>query len=123
MIIVKEKQPFEEMAIRVILRVEDGFPFTICIMDPETVHKNEPHAHIFEAKKNGRDLGMRVSLFPSIPKSESDIKDAFPIRGKYKPIPEEWKTLILRWARLKNKVLPRDSNWEVLWSQWVYSVN
>jgi hypothetical protein len=118
-----EERRFDEMAVRTILRVEDGFPFTICIMDPETIHKDVPHAHIFEAKKNGKDLGMRLYLFPAMPRSEAEIGDALPLKGKYRPIPEDWKRLIFQWAKLRNKVLPETTNWKVLWSQWVYSVN
>jgi hypothetical protein len=117
----KEKQDLYEMAIRVISWPEDGLPFDICIMDPETSHKDAPHAHLFEPKKGGKDMGMRLALFPAMPRTIADIRDAFP--GRKNPIPEEWKRIILVWARTRNKVIPEISNWRDLWSQWIHSLS
>jgi hypothetical protein len=116
-----ESGRLDEMAIRDISR-DSNLPFKICIKDPETTHKDDPHAHLFESGRNGKDLGMRLELYPEIPRSLIDIRDAFP-GGGYEPVPDEWKPLILAWGRKPNKTLPETSNWRNLWSQWVYSVN
>jgi hypothetical protein len=119
----EEKQKLYEMSIRVILRPEEGFPFTICVMDPETEHKNDPHAHLFEPNARSKDLKMRLALSPEIPRSVFDIRDAFPGQKKYHPIPEEWKLLIFDWVKRPNKVDRSITNWSNLWLQWCYSVN
>jgi hypothetical protein len=118
-----EKQKLYELAVRVILRPEEGLPFTLCVMDPETEHKDDPHAHVFEPKAKGKDLKMRLALSQKPPQSVSDIRDAFPGSKKYRAIPEEWKPLILDWVKKPNKVNKRITNWDQLWSQWCYSVN
>lgn len=119
----EKKQKLYELAIRVILRPEEGLPFTICVMDPETEHKDDPHAHLFEPKVKGKDLKIRLALSPNLPQSVSDIRDAFPGQKKYRPIPEEWKPLILGWVKRPNKLSKQITNWEQLWFQWCYSVN
>jgi hypothetical protein len=121
--LLRETQNLDEMAIRVISWPEDGLPFDICIMDPETIHRNDPHAHLFEPKKGGKDLGMRLLLYSMEPRSVMDIRDAFPNQRKYKPIPHEWRDLIFLWAKRRSKVLPKISNWEDLWVQWIHSIS
>jgi hypothetical protein len=117
---IRESERLDELAIRDISR-DAGLPFKICVKDPETNHKNDPHAHLFDPGKKGKDLGMRLALYPTMPQSVDDICDAFP--GGYTPIPDEWKPLILAWAKKKNKIAPKNSNWEILWIEWSYSVN
>lgn len=117
---LEESERLDELAIRDISR-DAGLPFKICVKDPETNHKNDPHAHLFGIGKKGKDLGMRLELYPATPQSADDIRDAFP--GRYAPIPDEWKPLILAWAKKRNKVSPKISNWEILWIEWSYSVN
>jgi hypothetical protein len=74
-------------------------------------------------KGDKADLMERLKLSDKIPRSLADIQDAFPDEKKYKPIPDDRKLIIFDWAKKPNKKMPKFTNWEMLWAQWLYSVN
>ena len=88
MVIIKEKQNLDEMAIRVISSKRDGLPFKITIHAPD--HR-PPHAHVKDLETGKRELGQ-FKISETMPRRPEDIKD-------YKQgIPGEWRQLIFQWA-------------------------
>jgi len=109
MILIKEKQLLDEMAIRPVSSREDGLPFKVSIKAPD--HK-PPHAHIMDLKTGKVELGQFL-LFKDPPRSPSDIKDY------NQGITDEMRSLIFKWARLPNRDFPKGSNWEMLYWEWL----
>jgi hypothetical protein len=108
MIIIKEKQNLDEMAIAVVSSRKDGLPFRVTIQLPDHL---PPHAHIRDLETGKKELGQfEISKF--MPRKPEDIKD-------YKQgIPNEWRRLIFKWAKNRCTKFPVASNWEVLWFEW-----
>jgi hypothetical protein len=103
MIIVKESQKLEEMAIRVISG--DDLPFRIAVKAPDHLPH---HAHVMDKVTGKKELGQfLVDQYP--PKRPADIKD-------YKQgIPDEMRRLIFKWANFPSKIaLGKLTNWEML---------
>jgi hypothetical protein len=108
MIKIREKEQLDEMAIQVISSIGDNLPFRITINSPDHL---PPHAHLLDNDTGKKDLGQ--FLIPTVkPKSPSDIKDY------KKGITDEMRITIFLWMRGKNKVHPKDTNWEFLCAVW-----
>jgi hypothetical protein len=115
MIILREKHPLDEMAIRVISSRSDGLPFKITIQSPETDHLNMPHAHIRDRETGKKKLGA-FQIPKSMPRRPEDIKDFA------EGVSDEWRELIFRWMKSKYKKYPRLTNWEALYLDWLGNV-
>jgi hypothetical protein len=111
MIIISEKQQLDEMARLSVSSLSDNLPFQIVVNSPD---HSPPHAHLMDNATGKKELGQ--FLIPaSKPRSSSDIKD-------YKQgITDEMRTTIFLWMRGKNKLLPRETNWEFLCATWRYN--
>ena len=70
MIIVKEKENLDEMALQVVSSRKDGLPFRIVIKSPD---HQPPHAHIMDLKTGKTELGL-FEISKSPPRSAEDIK-------------------------------------------------
>ena len=107
MLIFTEKK-LNEMAIQMVSAFEDGLPFRITIKAPDHL---PPHAHVMDLKTGKTELGQfEISKNP--PRIPGDIKD-------YKQgITNEMRGLILKWANLPNRDLPKNSNWDMLYWLW-----
>jgi hypothetical protein len=108
MLIFKEKEQLDEMAIRVVSSRKDGLPFRITIKAPDHL---PPHAYIMDLETGKKELGQFL-LFPDLPRTPGDIKNYR--RG----ISDEWKSLIFRWEKSRCVKFPVAKNWEVLWFEW-----
>jgi hypothetical protein len=109
MVILKEKEPLDEMArMPISFPNKDGLPFRIIINSPD--HK-PPHAHVMDLKTGKRELGQ-FEVTKNSPRSSRDIKN-------YKQgISDEMRELIFKWAGLPYRTLPKISNWEMLYLAW-----
>jgi hypothetical protein len=107
MITLKEKK-LDEMAIQVVSSQSDGLPFRIAIKAPDHL---PPHAHVMDSATGKKELGQFL-LSSDLPKKPEDIKD-------YKQgIPDEWRPLILQWAKNRCADFPVAKNWEMLYWEW-----
>jgi hypothetical protein len=108
MVILKEKEPLDEMAILVASSMRDDLPFRIAVKNPD---HQPPHAHLVDNDTGKKELGQ--FLIPTTkPKTSSDIKDY------KKGITDGMRTTIFLWMRGKNKFQPKLTNWEVLRILW-----
>jgi hypothetical protein len=108
MIIIKEKQNLDEMAVRVISSKSDNLPFKITIQAPDHL---PPHAHVRDLETGKKELGQ-FEISKSMPHRAEDIKN-------YKQgIPDEWRSIIFRWANARCAKFSVAKNWEVLWFEW-----
>jgi hypothetical protein len=109
MIIVKEKQQFDEMAILAVSSFDDGLPFRVAIKSPD---HQPPHAHVMDKTTGKKELGQFL-ISPNLPQKINDIKD-------YKQgISDEMRTLIFDWAKFPNKrFFGKINNWEALVGEW-----
>jgi hypothetical protein len=110
MIIFKEKQPLDEMAVRVISSRSDGLPFRITIQSPD--HTDKPHAHLKDLATGNKEMGQ-FEIPKAMPNHSSDIKDYK--RG----IPDEWRELIFQWCKAPWKKNPYITNWDALYNDWL----
>jgi hypothetical protein len=108
MIIIKEKQKLDEMAILTVSSREDYLPFRITIKVPD---HQPPHAHLMELKTGKTELGQFL-LSKTFPRKPEDIK------GYKQGITDEMRHAIFEWAGCPHKVLRKYTNWEALCSQW-----
>jgi hypothetical protein len=108
MVILKEKQKFDEMVIQIVSSRKDGLSFRIAIKAPD---HNPPHAHVMDLKTGKTELGQfLVSENP--PRKPKDIKN-------YKMgITDEMREEIFDWANRPNQDLPGITNWAVLYWEW-----
>jgi hypothetical protein len=108
MIILKEKQHIEEMAIQAVSSRRDGLPFRIAIKAPD---HQPPHAHVMDLSTGKTEQGQfLVSENP--PRSPKDIKD-------YKQgVTDTMRQTIFDWANRPNRDLPTITNWAVLYWEW-----
>jgi hypothetical protein len=113
MIIVQEKQRFDEMAIQVISSPEDNLPFRITIKAPDHL---PPHAHVMDLKTGKTEIGQFL-LSESPPRNPEDIKEY------KKTITDETRRIIFDWMKRPNmdalKVGARNSNWQALYMEWL----
>jgi hypothetical protein len=107
MTILKEKQQLDEMAILVISSPNE-LPFQVAIKSPDHL---PPHAHIMDKETGKKELGQFL-LSKKIPAKPDDVKN-------YKQgILDEWRPLILHWAKGQCKKFPVAKNWDVLNFEW-----
>jgi hypothetical protein len=108
MVILREKQKFDEMAILVVSAREDNLQFRIAIKSPD---HQPPHAHVMDLKTGKKELGQfLVSNNP--PRKIDDIKN-------YKQgVDDEIRKAIFEWSKSPHKVLRKYTNWEALYLQW-----
>jgi hypothetical protein len=112
MIVFKEKQPLDEMAISAISSRSDRLPFRITIKTPDHL---PPHAHVMDLKTGSKELGQ-FEIPKTMPSRPEDIKD-------YKQgIPDEWRELIFQWMRVPYKRCPEITNWEGLYHGFLVNV-
>jgi hypothetical protein len=117
MIILKEKQRLDEMAILRVSSKRDGLPFRITIQSPETNHL--PHAHIRDLKTGKVKLG-EFAISKNPPRQPQDIKDFGEGITKDREVADDWRRLIFQWAYRPNaKYSGKITNWEALWGQWL----
>jgi hypothetical protein len=109
MIIIKEKQKLDEMAIRAVSTRKDGLPFRITVKSPD----HQPsHAHVMDAATGKIELGQfKISSKP--PARPEDIEN-------YKQgITDEMRNLIFKWASLiSKKPFYPGTNWGALNNEW-----
>jgi hypothetical protein len=111
MIIIKENQKLDEMAIMVISSKSDNLPFKIAIQNPDHL---PPHAHIKDLETGKKELGQFI-ISKSLPRRPEDIKD-------YKQgISDEWRQMIFQWAKNRCAKFKAAKNWEVLWFEWEFN--
>jgi hypothetical protein len=109
LIVCKEKQPLDEMAVRVISSHSDGLPFRITIQSPD--HIDKPHAHLKDLATGNKELGQ-FEIPRAMHGCSEDIKDY--LQG----IPDEWRELIFRWGKAPWKKNPYITNWMALYNNW-----
>jgi hypothetical protein len=108
MVIIKEKQRLDEMAIAVVSSRKDGLPFRITIQLPD---HQPPHAHIKDLETGKKELGQ-FEISKSMPRRPEDIKD-------YKQgISDEWRRMIFQWVKKRCTKVPVAKNWEALCFEW-----
>jgi hypothetical protein len=109
MVVFKEDQKLDEMAILRVSTKDDGLPFYISVLSPETHHP--PHAVVMDLKTGKQKLGE--FLIPkSLPHKSSDIKD-------YRNgITDDMRQLVFEWLPRPNKIQPKLTNFEGLWFKW-----
>jgi hypothetical protein len=121
MIVLKEKQPLDEMAILRVSSSRDNLPFRITIQSPETNHS--PHAHIRDLKTGKTKLG-EFAIMKNPPRIAQDIKDFGEGIAKDKVLADRWRELIFQWAyRPNEKYSGKITNWEALWGQWLVNID
>jgi hypothetical protein len=108
MIILKEKQQLDEMAILVVSSIDDGLPFRVTVQSPD---HQPPHAHVRDLETGKTELGEFL-IFKGIPRKPEDIKNYA------KGIPDEWRPLIVQWAKNKCTDFPVATNWDMLNFLW-----
>ena len=114
MVILREEKKLKpeqlnEMSLRPISSRQDGLPFRIAIKSPD--HK-PPHAHVMDLKTGKIELGQ-FEIPQKPPNSSKDIKN-------YKQgITDEMRELIFNWLKQPHRVLPKNSNWEALYLDWI----
>jgi hypothetical protein len=108
MVIIKEKQKLDEMAILVVSSLEE-LPFRIAIKSPD---HQPPHVHIMDKETGKKEIGQFLLTFTP-PKKPEDIRD-------YKQgVSNEMRELIFRWAKSPNKrAWGKLTNWEALGFEW-----
>jgi hypothetical protein len=105
MIILREKQWLDELAISAISSRSEGLPFRITIKTPD---HQPPHAHVMDLKSGTKELGQ-FEIPKTLPRRPEDIKDYK--RG----IPDEWRQLIFQWMKDPYIRCPEITNWEGLY--------
>jgi hypothetical protein len=108
MIIIKEKQKPDEMAILAVSSREDNLPFRITIKSPD---HQPPRAHLMDLKPGKLNRG-NFSYQKPLPRKPEDIK------GYRKGITDEMRRAIFEWTGRPHKVLRKYTNREALYSQW-----
>jgi hypothetical protein len=112
MIIIKEKENLDEMAICPVSSRSDGLPFRISVKTPDHL---PPHAHVMDLKTGNKELGQ-FEIPKSMPRRPEDIKD-------YKQgISNEWRSLIFQWMKMPYKRCPEITNWEGLYYGFLVNV-
>jgi hypothetical protein len=108
MIILKEKQKFDEMAIQVVSSREDGLPFRIAIKAPD---HSPPHAHVMDLSTGKIEQGQFL-ISEKRPRSPEDIKD-------YKQgVTDSMRQAIFDWADRPNRGISTVTNWALLYWEW-----
>jgi hypothetical protein len=118
MVIIREKQRFDEMAIRVISSPSDNLPFKITVMSPDKGKSD--HAHILKLRSKKDELGTIV-ITKDPPKSVADIIGY--TDGNHsglRNLSEDQLQAIVDWASRRNSLFP-GTNWQAL--QYEYFVN
>jgi hypothetical protein len=106
---IEEQQKLDEMAIAVINSPKDNLSFRVAIKLPD---RQPPHAHIMDKATGKKELGQFL-IDEKPPEKPEDIKD-------YKQgITNDMRQEIVAWAKLRNKDLPKVTNWEQLVWQWL----
>jgi hypothetical protein len=107
MIVWKEKQQLDEMAICVVSSLKELL-FRVAIKTPDHL---PPHAHVMDLKTGKVELGQFL-ISSSLPQKPEDIKD-------YKQgISDEMRLAIFKWAGAHHEVMKMAKNWEFLWGVW-----
>ena len=113
MVIVKEKEQFDEMARVKVASSLDNLPFDVVV---QTHEHPPPHAVLLEKNSDTREKGE--FLIPSRPpKFAADIQDF------RKGISGNDREILFHWINQKNKIMPKLTNWEVLTLLWGLVVN
>jgi hypothetical protein len=108
MIILKEMQKFDEMALRVISSPQDGLPFRIIIQSPD---HQPPHAHIKDLETGKKEEGQ-FEIPKNMPRIPEDIKN-------YKQgITDAMRQLIFSWMKNSHRKQPKLNNLEALQLDW-----
>lgn len=101
-----------EMGMCQMSVVEEGFPFKIVLMNPDTAA--EPHAHIYGLGKAGKEIGA-FYLTKNPPQSADDLEPYEKGRHEgFKNIPWEWREIIARWAKRRSAMDPAHTNWRYM---------
>jgi hypothetical protein len=119
MIILKEKQQLDEMAIRVISFPEDRLPFKVTIKSPDKGKFD--HAHIMKLGTTSDEIGAFV-ITQNAPRSINDLVGY--TEGQHeglKNLTNEQLQALVSWASRRNFLLPVYTNWQTL--QYEYAVN
>jgi hypothetical protein len=113
MVLINEKNKFDEMSRAKIATPQDNLPFEITVQSPE---HDPPHALLLE--KNSKTKERGEFLIPSRPpKFTSDIQDF------RKGISDKDREIIFRWINQKSKRMPKLTNWEMLVLLWELAVD
>jgi hypothetical protein len=118
MIIWREKEQLDEMAIRIISAPEEKLPFKVTIKCPDKGKFD--HAHIMKLRTKADELGAFV-ITKNAPKSVEDLVGY--TEGDHKGLKnftDEQLQALVDWASRRNSLLPV-TNWQAL--QYEYAIN
>jgi hypothetical protein len=106
---IDEQQKLDGMAILVVNSPKDSLPFRITIKSPD---HQPPHAHVMDLATGRKEMGQFL-IEEKPPNKPEDIKD-------YRQgITDGMRQEIVAWAKLRNKDLPKVTNWEQLVWLWL----
>jgi hypothetical protein len=104
MIILKEKEKFNEMAIQVVSDRKDRLPFRVTVQSPDF---DPPHAHIRDLETGRKKLGAFV--VPSSPPAKpEDLKDY------EEGISPEMRKIVFQWINKPSQHGYPGTNWGFL---------
>lgn len=116
---LQEKNPLDEMSLRIISSRGDDLPFKVVIKCPDKGRYD--HAHIIRIGTKCEELGAFViTKYP--PRSVDDLVGY--CEGRHsglRNIPRWQLEMLVDWAARRNEFLPAYNNWQVL--QYEYRVN
>jgi hypothetical protein len=120
MIILREKEQLDEMAIRVISFPKDRLPFKVTIKNPDKGKFD--HAHIMKLGTKDADLGAFV-ITKNPPRSIDDLVSYE--EGDHKGLKNftnEQLQALVSWASHRNSLYPI-TNWQVLQNEYTVDRN